>query len=106
VTRLLGHEYRSLPEYLHLLGAIGALRGAHTVAAAILAGADQQPRRTIGQIASAFINLGLNLWWIPRWGWRGAAYSSIVAEAALACLLWGMIRWQTHLESSSSSRWS
>jgi len=45
----------------------------------------QLSRHTVGQIwvalGAAVVNLGLNLWWIPRLGLMGAAYATVVAYA-------------------------
>ena len=45
----------------------------------------QLGQRTVGQIwvllASALINVGLNIWWIPVFGYLGAAYATLVAYA-------------------------
>ena len=46
----------------------------------------QLGRRTMGQVwvllVAAVLNLGLNLWWIPVYGYMGAAYSTVAAYAA------------------------
>jgi len=45
----------------------------------------QLSQHTVGQIwvalGAAVVNLGLNLWWIPRLGLMGAAYATVVAYA-------------------------
>lgn len=50
----------------------------------------QLSRHTVGQIwvalGAAVVNLGLNLWWIPRLGLMGAAYATVVAYAVALCI--------------------
>ncbi|HHX87665.1 MAG TPA: oligosaccharide flippase family protein [Firmicutes bacterium] len=45
----------------------------------------QLGQRTVGQVwvllVSALINVGLNIWWIPLFGFMGAAYATLVAYA-------------------------
>ena len=91
LVRLLGKDYALIPAMIQILGGIILLRSIHAIAAAILAGADYQPWRSTAQIVVALLNLGLNLWMIPRWGWRGAAYSSIITDATFVVVLWGMV---------------
>lgn len=42
--------------------------------------------------AAAMLNFALNLWWIPRHSWRGAAAATVLAETALALLLFVVAR--------------
>jgi O-antigen/teichoic acid export membrane protein len=35
----------------------------------------------------AVFNILINLWLIPAYSWRGAAWSSIASDALLACLM-------------------
>jgi len=36
----------------------------------------------------AVFNVFLNLWIIPAYGWRGAAWSSLASDGLLAAILW------------------
>ena len=47
-------------------------------------GAGRQGLRSLCQAATAILNVGLNLWLIPRFSWRGAVIATYGAEGALA----------------------
>jgi len=47
--------------------------------------------RTSVQLGVAGLNLLLNLWLIPLWGWKGAAVASWVSDGLLAVVLWGCV---------------
>jgi len=49
-------------------------------------------RVTYATAIGALVNVGTNLWWIPRWGMMGAAYATLAAYAAMALSLWLMGR--------------
>jgi O-antigen/teichoic acid export membrane protein len=48
-----------------------------------LTGAGYQSIRTFLQAGVAVLNILLNLWIIPAYSWRGAAWSSIASDAVL-----------------------
>ena len=52
-----------------------------------LTGLGRQPLRTGLVTGALLLNVGLNLWWIPRWGWRGAAAATVLCDAILAVAL-------------------
>jgi O-antigen/teichoic acid export membrane protein len=41
----------------------------------------------------AAVNLGLNFWWIPVYGWIGAAWSSVASDGLLGLLNSGFLYW-------------
>jgi O-antigen/teichoic acid export membrane protein len=46
-------------------------------------------------IVSALLNVGLNLWWIPRWGALGSAWATVASYLVLLCLAYFLGRyWQ------------
>jgi len=61
-----------------------ALRGIHRLTGGALTGSGRQSYRTASQFTVAGINFLLNLWWIPVYGWIGAAWASVAADGALA----------------------
>jgi O-antigen/teichoic acid export membrane protein len=84
----LGHKYDAVVPAVRWLAVIPFLRCIHSFLADALAGANMQARRTVIQVAVAIVNVFLNLWIIPRWSWRGAAWTSIASDALLAVSLW------------------
>jgi O-antigen/teichoic acid export membrane protein len=48
-----------------------------------LAAMDRQTRRTVAVCAAAGINVGLNLYFIPRWSYLGAAITTVICETGL-----------------------
>jgi O-antigen/teichoic acid export membrane protein len=53
-----------------------------------LTGAGYQRIRTVAQVLVALFNILINLWAIPAFGWRGAAWSSLASDGLLALFLW------------------
>jgi O-antigen/teichoic acid export membrane protein len=60
------------------------LKAMHYFLSDTLTGAGHQGLRTCLQAGVAVFNVLLNLWIIPAYSWRGAAWSSIASDGALA----------------------
>ncbi|BFH76245.1 hypothetical protein TthTF19_14000 [Thermus thermophilus] len=88
---LLGPEYALSATVLPLLAPILLFRALHYLAADALTGAGYQGLRSAAQVGVALFNLGLNLWWIPLLGWKGAVWSSLLSDGLLAASLWLML---------------
>jgi O-antigen/teichoic acid export membrane protein len=84
VPRILGPEYRSAAEALRWLSVLPVLKAMHYFLSDTLTGAGHQGLRTSLQVGVAVFNVLLNLWIIPAYSWRGAAWSSIASDGALA----------------------
>jgi O-antigen/teichoic acid export membrane protein len=88
VAVLLGDRFQEDAASLIRWIAVGALLG--QLRAFYLNLAFQLARYTLGQmwisIASAVLNVALNLWWIPLAGIQGAAYATVVSYAVSALL--------------------
>jgi O-antigen/teichoic acid export membrane protein len=69
---------------LHWLCWLPMLRGIHRLTGGALTASGRQSWRTGSQFAVAGMNLLLNLWWIPAYGWIGAAWASVAADGSLA----------------------
>jgi O-antigen/teichoic acid export membrane protein len=83
---IVGHGFRESASALRWLCLIPVFRSVHVMSGAALTGAGLQRHRTIAQCVAGAMNLGLNIWLIPTHGWRGAAWSSIMTDAALAAM--------------------
>jgi O-antigen/teichoic acid export membrane protein len=111
VPRLVGHDFSGVLLALRWLCWIPALRGIHFLAGSALTGSGHQNLRTAAQFVVAGINLLLNLWWIPAYGWIGAAWSSVASDGLLAIInillflwLWRrMSRQSPHLNLESAA---
>jgi O-antigen/teichoic acid export membrane protein len=85
VPRILGPEYARTTEALRWLAPLPVLRGVHYFLSDSLTGAGHQGLRTAIQAAVAAFNVLINLWIIPLYSWRGAAWSSIASDGLLVC---------------------
>jgi O-antigen/teichoic acid export membrane protein len=88
VPRILGAEYARTTEALRWLSLLPVLKTIHYFAADALTGAGHQALRTLVQVIVAGFNIVLNLWVIPAYSWRGAAWSSLASDGLLAAALW------------------
>jgi O-antigen/teichoic acid export membrane protein len=85
VPFILGSEYRLTAEALRWLAVLPLLKSVHFFLADALTGAGYQGLRTVIGAGVAVFNVSINLWIIPAYSWRGAAWSSILSDALLAC---------------------
>lgn len=88
VPRILGAEYARTTEALRWLSLLPVLKTCHCFAADALTGAGYQGLRTLMQVVVAGFNVVANLWLIPAYSWRGAAWSSLASDGLLAIGLW------------------
>jgi O-antigen/teichoic acid export membrane protein len=88
IPLLLGHQFAESVIALRMLSPLLVLRSLHSFAADSLTGAGYQRTRTVIQIAVAVLNILLNLAILPRYSWRGAVWTSLASDAAMALLLW------------------
>lgn len=103
IPYILGHRYDTVVPALRWLAIIPFLRCIHSFLADSLSGANQQMLRTMIQVIVALINITLNLWILPRWSWRGAAWTSIASDGLLVLSLWIAIQIVLHKQSSCCS---
>jgi O-antigen/teichoic acid export membrane protein len=85
VPYVLGSEYAGTAEALRWLALLPLLKAVHYFLADALSGAGHQGVRTCIQAGVAAFNVLINLWLIPAYSWRGAAWSSVASDALLAC---------------------
>jgi O-antigen/teichoic acid export membrane protein len=63
----------------------------HYFLADTLTGAGYQALRTCIQAGVGAFNILINLWLIPAYSWRGAAWASIASDALLLCGVAGAV---------------
>lgn len=85
VPLVLGREYHFTVEALRWLSVLPILKVMHGFLTDMLAGAGHQGLRTVIHVGVAVFNVLINLWLIPAYSWRGAAWSSIASDALLVC---------------------
>jgi O-antigen/teichoic acid export membrane protein len=101
---LLGMEYARTTEALRWLSLLPLLKTVHYFAADALTGAGHQALRTLLQAMVAGFNIVANLWLIPAYSWRGAAWSSLASDGLLAVLLWSCaLAWRARSADRGSS---
>jgi O-antigen/teichoic acid export membrane protein len=86
VTRIIGRDFAEALVAARWLCCLPIFRAVHRLTGTALTGIGLQNQRTLAQFVVAAVNVGLNLWWIPRFGWVGAAWSSLACDALLAVL--------------------
>jgi O-antigen/teichoic acid export membrane protein len=91
IPRLLGVSFAESVQAVRWLCLIPALRAIHQLGGAAVMGLGKQNYRTAVQLVVAVFNFSLNLFWIPAYGWRGAAGSSLLSDGLLAMLSWGLL---------------
>jgi O-antigen/teichoic acid export membrane protein len=84
VPHVLGQEYTRSIEALRWLAILPIFRAVHYFYSDALSATGHQGLRTAIQVAVAVFNILVNLWLIPAYSWRGAAWSSIASDALLA----------------------
>ncbi len=84
LPHLFGRSFAGSVTALRFLCFLPLLRGLHYAWGTAITACASQWLRTGAQAGVALLNLMLNLWLIPRWGWQGAAGASLVTDGALA----------------------
>jgi len=91
VPYFLGAEYGTVVEALRWLSPLILLKATHYLAADALTGAGFQGLRSGTQVLVATFNVVLNLWLLPLFSWRGAAWSSLLSDTLLLICLWSLV---------------
>ena len=92
---ILGEEYRNAIEALRWLAPLPAIAALQQLAANTLIGAGHQKARSVVQVTSALLNIGLNLWLIPLYSWKGAAWATLTADFFRLIFVWLIVFWLT-----------
>lgn len=87
-TLILGDDFAESIDALRLLAFLPIVRALSTPAADVLTGTGRQRLRIAGTLASALLNLVLNLIFIPRFGWPAAVVTTLAAEVMLVLWMW------------------
>ena len=94
IPYVLGRRYEAVVPAVRWLAVIPVFRCIHSFLADALTGAGFQGSRTVIQIVIALVNILLNLWILPRWSWRGAAWTSIASDLLLVLTIYFFMEWK------------
>ena len=88
IPYILGAEYQNAIATLLWLSPLPAIFAFRLLAADSLTGAGFQRSRSIIQIVSAILNISLNIWLIPIFSWKGAAWATLTSDTLQMIFLW------------------
>jgi O-antigen/teichoic acid export membrane protein len=91
IPLIAGEGFAGTVSALRWLCIIPFFRSIHWTTGSVLTSIGLQRYRTLAQIAVVILNFCLNLWLIPRFGWHGAAWASLVTDGTLALLDWCIV---------------
>jgi O-antigen/teichoic acid export membrane protein len=95
-----GRSFSESAVALRWLCLIPIFRSIHGITGSVLTSIGMQRYRTLTQFSVVVLNFGLNLWLIPRYGWHGAAWSSLATDGTLGLLNWSILKIKTSQHSS------
>lgn len=96
IPRIVGPGFAESVLAVRWLCLLPVFRALHQLTGSAIAGMGLQRFRTMTQLTAAALNLGLTLWLIPLYGWRGAAWASLVTDGALGALNWVVLQNVVH----------
>lgn len=88
VPSILGDDYHDSIEALRWLAVLPLLQSLDYLAGDTLSGAGYQGIRSAVQAGVIPLNVSLNLWLIPLYSWKGAAWATLISEGTLVLGLW------------------
>ena len=86
IQPLLGEEFPEVAAVIRWLVWLLVLQALYVPLGDALTGADHFAYRSFSFLIAVASNLLLNLWLIPRWGWRGAAVAAYLSQSLLFVL--------------------
>lgn len=88
---VLGPGFAGSVQALRILCFLPLFRALQYSAGDALTGSGHQPLRLMVQLLAALFNFSVNLYLIPRFGWHGAAWSSLITDCLLGLNNWGAL---------------
>jgi O-antigen/teichoic acid export membrane protein len=95
---VLGPKYEEVVGAVRWLALIPLLRCIHSFLADALSGAGLQRTRTGVQVVVALVNIALNLVILPRYSWRGAAWTSLGCDGLLVAAFLSTVLYYRHAQ--------
>ena len=103
---VIGKDFSRTVEALRWLAPLPVLKAIHYFLSDAMTGAGYQGLRSAAQVSVAVLNVGLNFWLIPAYSWRGAAWSSLACDGALALVMYGTLLFVMSKEARMSTELS
>jgi O-antigen/teichoic acid export membrane protein len=91
VPHVLGDGFAASVSAIRWLAVIPLFRCLHLSAGDAMAGAGYQRYRLAVQAVAAGANFGMNVYLIPHYSWRGAAFASLLTDGGLGVLSWMLL---------------
>jgi O-antigen/teichoic acid export membrane protein len=91
IPLLAGPSFAESAAAVRWLCLLPLFRSVHQITGSGIVGLGKQIYRTASTLTVAGANFGLNLWFIPAYGWRGAAWTSLFSDGLLAVLNFGLL---------------
>lgn len=92
IPLVVGRGFAEATSALRWLCLIPIFRSVHGISGCVLTSIGLQRYRTLTQFSVVLLNFGLNVWLIPRYGWHGAAWSSLATDGTLGILNWTILK--------------
>jgi O-antigen/teichoic acid export membrane protein len=102
IPYIVGVGFKDSVMALRWLCFIPVFRSIHQMTGSALTGAGMQVYRTSSQVAAALASFGLNIALIPKFGWPGAAWGSLLTDGLLAAMNTGYLFWLCRARKSDS----
>ncbi|MGF1539572.1 MAG: flippase [Pleurocapsa sp.] len=93
ITYILGDEYQNAIAAVRWLAPLPVIGSLQLLLADSLTGSGFQKTRSSIQIITAVSNVGLNMWLIPRYSWRGAAWATLGSDSLRVICLAIAVGW-------------
>ena len=101
---LFGGDFDDITLVVFAMGLFPFFRAAQVLAGDTLSGSGHQSWRARAQIVGAVVNVGANIWLIPRHGWQGAVAATYLSEVVYLELLLYRIRTTTSTTRAGASQ--
>lgn len=102
IPKVVGNGFKESVIALRWLCLLPVFRSIHQLTGCAITGLGFQRYRTAAQCLAATLNLALNFWLIPQYGWLGAAWASLVTDGLLGITNWSLLR---YLDKTLSARY-
>jgi O-antigen/teichoic acid export membrane protein len=104
IANILGIEYSETEDAIRILLILLVVQGLQYPFADALTGSGFQGLRTVGQGTAVVLSILLNVWLIPIFGWKGAAWAAVVTHIALLGFFLTVVLAKCYLASMHESR--